>query len=332
MSRHGKWFDATPMAKACFSVVITVISTDKISPCMRPFVVALALPRLRTRKQRPLDSLSSSADTGGTKSETGGVFHPLTVAMAPYTRELTPASFFTQFPTASRLSPLGPPSSSSSPSPSSSSSSYSSISSTTSTSSFSSVPSSPVTYQEVYGNARKHNSQLHAALEKLEEAERLLEAGGREGGVIDRERIKSLYQMSLALYPTADARTYLAYLLSYEGALKEAKEELKEAMKQDAEFGNAWNDLGLYLWQEGRREEALKVLAEAKKKRRYQVRYKPYLNSGHIFLELGQPTSALVEYLHALHHAGPDRGREIRAVICDMARVLSQEELREGGA
>jgi hypothetical protein len=33
-----------------------------------------------------------------------------------------------------------------------------------------------------------------------------------------------------------------------------------------------------YLWQEGRREEALKVLAEAKKKRRYQVRYKPYLN------------------------------------------------------
>jgi len=48
-----------------------------------------------------------------------------------------------------------------------------------------------------------------------------------------------------ALYPTADARTYLAYLLSYEGALKEAKEELKEAMKQDAEFGNAWNDLGL---------------------------------------------------------------------------------------
>jgi hypothetical protein len=78
--------------------------------------------------------------------------------------------------------------------------------------------------------------------------------------------------------------------------------------------------------------------------------------SGHIFLELGQPTSALVEYLHvrtpflsflclrtsyspsllppfqALHHAGPDRGREIRAVICDMARVLSQEELREGGA
>jgi hypothetical protein len=141
---------------------------------------------LMPQATRPLDSLSSSADTGGTKSETGGVFHPLTVAMAPYTRELTPASFFTQFPTASRLSPLGPPSSSSSPSPSSSSSSYSSISSTTSTSSFSSVPSSPVTYQEVYGNARKHNSQLHAALEKLEEAERLLEAGGREGGVIDR--------------------------------------------------------------------------------------------------------------------------------------------------
>lgn len=35
--------------------------------------------------------------------------------------------------------------------------------------------------------------------------------------------------------------------------MKEAKEELKEAMKQDAEFGNAWNDLGLVGGKGGRK-------------------------------------------------------------------------------
>jgi len=33
-----------------------------------------------------------------------------------------------------------------------------------------------------------------------------------------------------------------------------------------------------YLWQEGEHERALSVLAEAKGKRRYESRYKPYLN------------------------------------------------------
>lgn len=53
----------------------------------------------------------------------------------------------------------------------------------------SSPPSSSstfITYQDVYAEARKHNPQLHTALEKLEEAERLLDEGGKEGGVVDR--------------------------------------------------------------------------------------------------------------------------------------------------
>ena len=96
-----------------------------------------------------------------------------------------------------------------------------------------------------------------------------------------RERTKCLYRESLgtclnachvplpsfppsllsllppALHPTADAHTYLAYLLSYEGAFEEAKEGVKKAMKVDKEFGNSWNDLGLVKSEggrEGRRE------------------------------------------------------------------------------
>lgn len=53
-------------------------------------------------------------------------------------------------------------------------------------SSLSSSSSSFITYQDAYADARKHNPQLHAALEKLEEAERLLDEGGKEGEVVDR--------------------------------------------------------------------------------------------------------------------------------------------------
>jgi tetratricopeptide (TPR) repeat protein len=101
---------------------------------------------------------------------------------------------------------------------------------------------------------------------------------------IYRENIKSLYRESLgtsshatlssspssiphtsppsippslqALHPTADAHTYLAYLLSYEGAFEEAKEGVREAMKMDREFGNAWNDLGLVRREGGKEEGA----------------------------------------------------------------------------
>ena len=59
-----------------------------------------------------------------------------------------------------------------------------------------------------------------------------------------------------ALHPTADAHTYLAYLLSYEGAFEEAKEGVREAMKMDREFGNAWNDLGLVRREGGKEEGA----------------------------------------------------------------------------
>lgn len=60
---------------------------------------------------------------------------------------------------------------------------------TSSSPSFSSSSSSSstfITYQGVYAEARKHNLRLHRALEKLEEAERLLDEGGKDGGVVDR--------------------------------------------------------------------------------------------------------------------------------------------------
>lgn len=75
----------------------------------------------------------------------------------------------------------------------------------------------------------------------------------------------------------------------------------------------------------GEIDQAIRFWEESKTKRRYDVRYKPYLNLGHLHLELGEPQKALSEYVMALHHAGPNKGSEIREVIADMARVLTEE-------
>ncbi|GAB5032553.1 tetratricopeptide repeat protein [Nannochloropsis oceanica] len=300
LSRHGKWFDATPVAKAVIPFPLPFSYQVLLGGHNRDFYGQ------RLSVQNAIRSGFDSAASGQVQTEMSEELRlDLTLQLA---RQIGGWRHLL--------------SSSASGIPTSSSPSFSSSSSSSSTF---------ITYQGVYAEARKHNLRLHRALEKLEEAERLLDEGGKDGGVVDREMAKCLYRESLALHPTADAHTYLAYLLSYEGAFEEAKKGVKEAMKLDKEFGNSWNDLGLYLWQEGEHERALSVLAEAKGKRRYESRYKPYLNCGHILLELGRPEEALVEYLHALHLAGPERGAQIRAVICDMAQVLTQKREEEGG-
>lgn len=80
----------------------------------------------------------------------------------------------------------------------------------------------------------------------------------------------------------------------------------------------------------GQIDEAIHYWEESKRKRRYDVRFKPFLNLGHLYLELGQPEKALTEYVLALHFAGPKRGGEIREVVADMAMVLTRDTAPEG--
>lgn len=77
--------------------------------------------------------------------------------------------------------------------------------------------------------ARQADPGLDQALQALEAAQRALEEGGVEGGSVDREAVKGMYRRSLALRPTADAHTYLGFLLSYEGAFEVRKAEGWEA-------------------------------------------------------------------------------------------------------
>jgi tetratricopeptide (TPR) repeat protein len=109
-----------------------------------------------------------------------------------------------------------------------------------------------------------------------------------------------LYKESIALYPTADAHTYLGWAYSFLGRLNEAIAQCEIAIEIDPEFGNPYNDIGVYLMQQQRIDDAIPWLERAKSAKRYQPRHFPYINLGRIYLTKGMVQKALDEFGQAL--------------------------------
>src|SRR6185503_15605638 len=80
------------------------------------------------------------------------------------------------------------------------------------------------------------------------------------------------YKESIAIYPTADAHTYLGWAYSFLGRLNEAIAECEIAIELDPEFGNPYNDIGVYLMQQQRLDDAIPWLERAKSATRYEPR------------------------------------------------------------
>ena len=72
------------------------------------------------------------------------------------------------------------------------------------------------------------------------------------------------YQESLATYPTAEAHTFLGWAYSFLGRYEQAIEECKNAIAIDPDFGNPYNDIGSYLTQLGKADEAIPWLEQAR--------------------------------------------------------------------
>jgi Tfp pilus assembly protein PilF len=104
-----------------------------------------------------------------------------------------------------------------------------------------------------------------------------------------------LYQASLAVEPTAEAHTFLGWAYSAQGRLDEAIAECRKAIAVDPTFGNPYNDIGVYLMQQGRPADAIPWLEQAKQAPRYEPRHYPYINLGRIYLQRGEWQRALHE-------------------------------------
>ena len=81
----------------------------------------------------------------------------------------------------------------------------------------------------------------------------------------DYDRAVELYQSSLDLHPTAEAHTFLGWTYHFQGRIDEAIAECKRAIELDPDFGNPYNDIGAYLIEQERYDEAIDANREAAK-------------------------------------------------------------------
>src|SRR5262245_17791472 len=93
------------------------------------------------------------------------------------------------------------------------------------------------------------------------------------------------YRASIAVHPTAEAHTFLGWALSYLGRHEDAIAEGKVAISLDPDFGNPYNDIGAYLIELGREDEAIDWLERAKTARRYEPRHFPYFNLARVYVK-----------------------------------------------
>ena len=136
------------------------------------------------------------------------------------------------------------------------------------------------------------NENKERALELFQRAYHL-QQNGTLGDAIE------LYRASIQIHPTAEAHTFLGWTYSILGRHQDAIDECQRAIAVDPDFGNPYNDIGAYLLELGRWEEALPWFEEAKAAPRYEARVYPYVNQGRALEQLGRAWEALEAYRRA---------------------------------
>lgn len=113
----------------------------------------------------------------------------------------------------------------------------------------------------------------------------------------------ALYRRSIAMYPTAEAHTFLGWAYSLMDRYDEAIAECEKAIALDAAFGNPYNDIGAYLIEMSRPEEAIPWLERAATASRYATPQFAQANLGRAYAQLGDVYRALAAYDRALEIA-----------------------------
>src|SRR5262245_3976831 len=138
-------------------------------------------------------------------------------------------------------------------------------------------------------------------MEKLrQEAMRLLRKAYELQMTGQLEQAITYYKKSLEIEPTAEAHTFLGWTYGMMGRLEEAIEECHRAIALDPEYGNPYNDIGVYLMQQGKLDEAIPWLKNAMQAPRYENPEFPHANLANIYEMKGLWPLALEAYERAL--------------------------------
>ena len=120
-----------------------------------------------------------------------------------------------------------------------------------------------------------------------ERARQLWELGTERLSEGEVQQAVELFEQSIAAKPTAEGYTFHGWALSYLGRFAEATEDCKRAIQLDPDFGNPYNDIGVYLIDLDRYDEAIPWLEQAMTATRYEPRHFPYFNLGRVYLAKG---------------------------------------------
>jgi len=127
----------------------------------------------------------------------------------------------------------------------------------------------------------------------------LLHALGRYEAAI------TMFERSIAIHPTAIGHTFLGWSLSNLNRLEEAIEQCKRAIELDPNYGNPYNDIGVYLLGLDRPDEAIGWLQRALQAKRYCCYEYAHFNLGRVYIVLGDVETAIRSFERALEQ-NPD--------------------------
>ncbi|HYL11363.1 MAG TPA: tetratricopeptide repeat protein [Candidatus Acidoferrales bacterium] len=125
---------------------------------------------------------------------------------------------------------------------------------------------------------------IEMGLDTLQRAWELLQEAYQAQMEGDYDRAAELYENSIKSQPTAEAYTFLGWTYHFQGKLKQAIEQCKKAIELDPEFGNPYNDIGAYLIEMRRYDEAIPWLEHAIEAKRYEPRHFPHFNLGRAYV------------------------------------------------
>ena len=125
----------------------------------------------------------------------------------------------------------------------------------------------------------------------------------------------------------AEILTLIGWAHSQNQEIEEAKKCCLDAIKKDSNYGPPYNDLGSYLLEEGKIEEAIKWFSLAKKATYYQNREYPYINSGRAYMSLKQYRKALSEFKTAISLA--PQHDDLQQMITKIQDLLNKSDKKD---
>lgn len=146
-----------------------------------------------------------------------------------------------------------------------------------------------------------NESENYSANYDEEEARRFFFEGYEKQNRGELDEAIELYKKSLDVRPTAEAYTFLGWAYSMKGHFDEAIIECHRAIEVDPDFGNPYNDIGAYLIEKGKFDDAISWLEKATQAKRYDAYCYPYYNLGRIWEQKGDWMRAREYYRQSLN-------------------------------